>query len=99
MMLEVCVGSSIVLIILLIILLIIRSRPFTARKTKGEHLDTLTILANKNIYKITVKSNDIIFARAKIRKGQTVDFTYPKSDSKTQVIVEVEQGKPKTYEM
>ena len=99
MILEVCVGSSIILIILLIVLLIIRSRPFSARKTKGEHLDTLTITANKNIHKITVKSNDIVFARAKIRKGQTVDFSYPKADSKTQVTVEVDQGKPKTYEL
>ncbi|MBN1169784.1 hypothetical protein JXA56_02070 [Candidatus Micrarchaeota archaeon] len=99
MIVEACVGGLILLILILIVLFIIRNRPFSARKSKGDHLDTLTITANRNIHKITVKSNDIIFARSKIRKGQTVDFTYPAAETKTIVIVETEQGKQRTYEM
>ena len=99
MIVEICVGSSILLIVLVIIFLILRSRPFTARKTKGEHDTTLTIMANKNIHRIIVMGGDITFERAKIKKGQTIDFAYPNTGKSTKLIVEVEAGKQKTYEM
>lgn len=99
----ICVGAFIIALLILLLLLILHKRPFKYQKTSHGLNTTLTITANKNLHKVTVEaqfgSEEIKFERKRIRKGMTVDFTYPKSDKPAKIIVEVDQGKPKVFQV
>jgi hypothetical protein len=98
-----CAGAFILVLLLVAVFLILRRKPFTYRKKTTDKNTTLTIVANRNLHKVTVEArfggDSIKFERKRIRKGQTVDFTYPASNKPTKITVEADAGKPKVSEV
>jgi hypothetical protein len=98
-----CIGGFVLLFILVLVFVILRNRAFNYRKKNFENNTTLTVVANRNLYKVTVEANfpgdNIKFERKRIRKGQAVEFTYPLSKTPAKLIIEVDAGKPKVFEV
>jgi hypothetical protein len=99
----VCAGGAVLVLLLLLLLFIIINKPFKYRKRMSEKNTTLTIEANKNLFKVTViakfAGESVRFERKRIRKGQSIEFTYPISKTPAELIIEVEAGKQKVYEV
>ncbi len=99
----VCVGAFILVLLVVIVIAILRNKPFSYKKKTTDKNTTLTIKANRNLHKVVVEArfggDSIKFERKRIRKGQTVDFTFPASNKPTKLIVEIESGKPKAFEV
>lgn len=102
-MAGVCVGAFILVLLVIIVVALLRNKPFTYRKKTTDKNTTLSIKANRNLHKAVVEAHfggdSIKFERKRIRKGQTVDFTFPASNKPTRLIVEVESGKQKVFEV
>ncbi len=101
---EICVGAVVLFVILVVIVFLMLNRPFTYHKRTHEKNTTLTIVAKKNLHRVTVTArfdkDQITFERKRVRRGQMVDFTYPASDIRAKVVVEVGAGKkPRTFEV
>jgi hypothetical protein len=99
----VCAGAAILALLVVLVIFIIRNKPFRYKKKTTDKNTTLTVMANRNLYKVTVEArfggDSIKFERKRIRKGQTVDFTFPASNKPTKLTVEVESGKQKVFEV
>ena len=105
---TICIGFILVVLFLLILLILVRllfSKPITYKKAVSKQgLTNLTITAKRDINKITVIAklsggDDIKFQRNRLHKDRVVDFSYPASGSKTKIIVEMEKGKEKIFEV
>lgn len=99
----VCVGGFVLVLLVVIVIMILRNKPFRYKKKTTDKNTTLTVMANRNLYQVTVEArfggDSIKFERKRIRKGQTVDFTFPASNKTTKLTVEVESGKSKVFEV
>lgn len=102
--LEVLLGFVVLLsIIVILILLFVFNRPYSCnRKVKGNET-VFTLDAKKPIAGIEIvgKFGDekIKFQRKDIKKGEKIEFVYPASTEPASVTLEMEKGKPKTFEV
>ena len=102
--LEILLGFVVVLsIIVILILLFVFNRPYScSRKVKGNET-IFTLDAKKPISSIEIvgKFGDekIKFQRKDIKKGEKIEFVYPASTEPASVTLEMEKGKPKTFEV
>ncbi len=103
MITEICAGAIILVCLVLIAYLLFGLKPFKHSKKVGKNNTTLTITAKRNLYKVSVIAKfgreKIKFERKRIRKDQTVDFVYPSSGEPAKLIVEVESGKQRVFEV
>jgi hypothetical protein len=90
-------------LILVLVLIILNLRPFNYKKKIEGQNTCLTIMAKRNIDRVAVQTwigNDMIdFERKRIRKGQKIDFVFPTPDKKIKLIVEVEAGRQRAFEI
>lgn len=100
---AICLGGFVLLLIAAIVFVILRNKAYVYRKKVTGPNTTLTIVANKNLHLVKVNARfggeQITFERKRIRKGQTVDFTYPSSSKPAKVTIEVTPGKAKVFEV
>lgn len=102
--LIVLLGFVIVLaLIVILIMFFVMNRPYScSRKVKGEE-SIFTLDAKKPIASIEVtgkfgKDEEIKFQRRDIQKGEKIEFVYPASTTPASVTIEMEKGKPRTFE-
>ena len=96
---EICVGTGLLVLLLILFYILFFSKPFVYKKKKRENTISLTVLAKRNLYKVTVIANDVTFERKRIRKDQYVEFDYPITSKPAKLIIEVTEGKPRTFEV
>lgn len=99
-----CAGTVIVLCLIAIIYLVVGGfRQFSYKKKAMGTQTSLIVIANRDLFRIGVvarfNSEQITFERRRIKKGQTVEFVYPRSDQKAKLTVEVESGHARVYEV
>ena len=98
----VCGGFLLLALVALAAVFISGMGSFTVRKERRGENAILTITARKNLNRITVLARfdgeEVKFERRRVRKGQSVDFSFPYSDKKTKVIVEAESGSARVLE-
>ncbi len=98
-----CAGTVIVLCVIALIYVLLGFRKFSYKKKNMGTQTSLVVLANRDLFRIAVvarfNKEEITFERRRIRKGQSVEFVYPRSDQKARLTVEVESGHARTYEV
>jgi len=98
-----CAGILILIAIGVIAFVILGLKAFSYEKRKEGANTCLTIIAKRNLAKVTVQARfgneEIKFERKRIRKGQSVEFVYPASDKPAKLIVETETGSPQVAEV
>jgi hypothetical protein len=94
--LPVCAGIAILGLVAAIIYFLQHGRPFDYDKRKEGQNICLTIHARHNLDRVVVTAGfdteEISFERKRIRKGQYVDFVFPRSDKKIRLSVTAEGG-------
>jgi hypothetical protein len=100
---AVCGGSIILLLLAALAIFLMGRRHFTCRKRRAGDSAILTVTARRNLRKIVVLARfdgeDMSFERMRVRKGQSVEFSFPWSDKKTKVTVEAESGSAQAAEV
>jgi hypothetical protein len=99
-----CAGTvALVCIIAIIYILVGGLKPFRYKKTAMGNQTSLVVIANHDLFRIGVVARfnheQITFERKRIRKGQSVEFVYPRSDQKAKLTVEVVSGHLQAYEI
>jgi stringent starvation protein B len=98
-----CAGTVVLLCAVAIIYLLLGIRQFSYRKRVHGNTTSLTVTANRDLFRVAVAARfngeEIKFERRRIRKGQAVEFDYPRSDRKATLTVEVESGRARAYEV
>lgn len=99
----ICGGTIILAAIAIIALFIYNLRSFTWRKQRQGTDILMTVTAKRNLASVTVLArfdgDEVKFERKRVRKGQSIDFSFPYSDKKTKIIVEAESGSVRTVEV
>ncbi len=99
----ICGGALILLLLAAIALFIYNLRSFTWRKQRQGNDILLTITAKRNLSRVTVQASfdgeEVRFERKRVRKGQSIDFSFPYSEKKTKVTAETESGSVRTVEV
>ena len=98
-----CAGILILVAVGVIAFVILGLKAFSYEKRKEGTNTCLTVMAKRNLSKVTVQASfgneEISFERKRIRKGQSVDFVYPSSDKPARLTVETETGSPQTVDV
>lgn len=98
----ICGGTLLLLLLAAIALFIYNLRSFTWRKQRQGNEVLLTITAKRNLGRVTVQASfdgeEVKFERKRVRKGQSIDFSFPYSEKKTKITVEAESGSVRTVE-
>ncbi|MDD5339994.1 MAG: hypothetical protein PHV13_01965 [Candidatus ainarchaeum sp.] len=98
-----CAGTVILLCVIALIYVLLGFRKFSYRKKDMGSQTSLVVKANRDLFRIAVvarfNKEEITFERRRIRKGQSVEFVYPRSDQKAKLIVEAESGHARAYEV
>ncbi len=98
-----CAGLLILAAIAVLAMIILNLKAFTYTKRKEGANTCLTVTAKRNLARVSVIARfgeeEITFERKRIRKGQSVDFVFPRSDRKARLVVESEVGSPHTVEV
>jgi hypothetical protein len=98
-----CAGTVILLCIIALIYVLLGFRKFSYKKKSMGNQTSLVVVANRDLFRIAVlarfNKEEITFERRRIRKGQSVEFVYPRSDQKAKLIVEAESGHARAYEV
>ncbi|HSB47544.1 MAG TPA: hypothetical protein VLD37_06015 [Candidatus Bilamarchaeum sp.] len=96
-----CAGILLLLLIAAGIYFLSR-RPFRYSRRKEGQNTCLSFNARQNLERITVRAQfdgeEISFERKRVRKGQTVDFVFPYSESRVKISVTDESGHTKEFE-
>ena len=99
----VCAGSVILLCLMAIAYILLGFRQFSYKKKNMGTQTSLVVAANRDLFRIAVVARfgreEITFERKRIRKGQSVEFVYPRSDQKASLTVEAESGHARAYEV
>jgi hypothetical protein len=99
----VCCGGLGIALIVVLILIALSIKPVQYKKKIEGPNTCITIIAKRNIDKVTVKTtvygDEMNFERKRIRKGQHVDFVFPTPEKKIKLIVEVESGNQRVFEV
>ncbi|MEW6721948.1 MAG: hypothetical protein AB1324_01660 [Candidatus Micrarchaeota archaeon] len=98
-----CGGALLIVFAVLLLLGLRALKPYAYRRRSEGTNTCLTITAKRNLHKVTVTASfggeEMTFERARVRKGQSVDFVFPSSDKKAKLVVEIEPGKPHSSEV
>ncbi|MCI0504408.1 hypothetical protein L0Y65_06930 [Candidatus Micrarchaeota archaeon] len=98
-----CAGILILAAIGVIAFVIMGMKAYSFEKRKEGANTCLTVIAKRNLSKVTVQARfgneEIKFERKRIRKGQSVEFVYPASDKSARLTVETETGSPHSVEV
>ncbi|MFH1785571.1 MAG: hypothetical protein ABH842_04020 [Candidatus Micrarchaeota archaeon] len=98
-----CNGGLVLALIIVIILFSISLKPFKYKKKLEGKNTCLTITAKKNIDRVVVKiwvsGEQMVFERKRIRRGQQIDFVFPTSKKPIKLMVEVEAGNQRVFEV
>ncbi len=91
----ICAGS-IILVVAATAAFLIGRRAFTVQKRRQGPDVLITVMARQNLERITVLARfdgeEVPLERRRVRKGQSVDFSFPASDKKAKVTVQLESG-------
>jgi hypothetical protein len=98
-----CAGALLIVFAVLLLLGLRALKPYGySRRAEGTNT-CLTIKAKRNLHKVTVVASfggeEVTFERARVRKGQSVDFVFPSSEKKARLVVEIEPGKSQSSEV
>ena len=102
--LIILLGFVIILaLIIILVLFFVMNRPYSYnRKVKGDET-IFTLDAKKPIASIEVLgkfgNEKIKFQRKDIKKDEKIEFVYPASTEPASVTIEMQKGKPKTFEV
>ncbi|MFH0737116.1 MAG: hypothetical protein V1827_00105 [Candidatus Micrarchaeota archaeon] len=98
-----CAGVIVLAILILVLFFAFGMKPYSYKKKKEGQNTCLSIMAKRNLSKVTViarfGSEEIRFERKRIRKDQSVDFVFPQSDKKIKLVVETDPGNERTIEV
>ena len=98
-----CVGGIAFFVIIVISLLIMGSGPMTYRKRMEGQNTCLTVSAKRNLARVClvakVGEEDVTFERRRLKKGQSIDFVYPASKTVSRLMIEVEPGNVKNFDV
>ncbi len=98
-----CAGTVVLLCLVAIIYIVLGLKQFGYRKTVHGNSVSLSVSANRDIFRVAVAApcdgGDVNFERRRIRKGQTIEFVYPRSNRKAKLTVEAESGRARVYEV
>jgi hypothetical protein len=97
-------GGALILLALAVIAFVLRNpRAFIYQKRKEGENTIITITARRNLERVSVLARfggeEVYFERKRIRKGQTVDFSFPSSDNKAKITVDLDSGKHQVSEV
>jgi hypothetical protein len=92
-----CAGVVVIFCILAIVYVILSGlRQFSFRKKATGTQTSLVVTANRDLFRVGVVARfgneEIAFERRRIRKGQSVEFSYPSSKQKARLTVEAQFG-------
>ena len=95
---ELCLGLVIFACIGVIIYLLTRSKdPVSFTKEVSGGNVNLKIKANRDVRRIEVRCgegpDEAKLARSGLKKGEVVEFTFPLSENKVQIVVQEDKGK------
>lgn len=98
-----CAGTVVLVCLVAIIYILLGFKQFSYRKKVHGNTTSLIVRANRDLFRVAVaakfNNEEIKFERRRIRKGQTVEFDYPRSDQKATLTIEVESGHARAYEV
>ena len=99
-----CAGTVVLLCLIAIVYLVVGGfRQFSYRKKAIGNQTSLSVKANRDLFRIGVvarfNNEEIAFERRRIKKNQSVEFVYPRSDQKAKLTVEAESGHARVYEV
>lgn len=97
----ICNGGLVLALVLVVIFFLTMRKPFKYHKKIEGPNTCLTITAKRNIDKIAVKISEesLVFERKRIRRGQKIDFVFSTSKKPIKLIVEVEAGNQRVFEV
>ncbi len=103
MIVEICAGAIIIACIAAIAYLLTSTGKVKCERTNKDGKAWIKIIANKEIPKVEIigkfGKEEIKFERKDIKKGQTIEFSYPQSSEKAKVTLYDEHGKPEVIEL
>jgi len=99
-----CAGAVVLVCLIAIVYLLVGGfRQFSYKKRTTGAQTSLVVMANRDLFRIGVdarfNNEQITFERRRIKKGQSVEFVYPRSDQKAKLTVEAESGHARVYEV
>lgn len=96
LILPACAGIAVLVIVAGAAYVLLNRSPVSCRRRREGQNTCLTISAKRNIERIRIVASfdgeEVPFERKRIRKGQTVDFVFPFSESKVRISVSDESG-------
>ncbi len=99
----ICAGSIALILVAAAVILILGRRPFTIQKRRQGDSTLITLSAKRNLNRVIVLARfdgeEVSLERKRVRKGQSVDFSFPYSEKKTRITVEEESGSQRSVEV
>ncbi|MFN7991645.1 MAG: hypothetical protein U0R44_05805 [Candidatus Micrarchaeia archaeon] len=99
----ICTGAIVLAALAVAVYIILNMRAFSYERKKEGGNSIITISAKRNLEKVTVlarvEGETMAFERKRVRKGQSIDFSFPYSDKKAKVTVEIESGSAQVVEV
>ncbi len=98
-----CAGTIALIIAAGIVLFLLGRRSFAIQKRRQGSETIITVVAKRNLERVSVLARfdgeEVQLERRRVRKGQSVDFSFPYSEKKTRIIVVAESGNPQSVEV